>query len=162
MTISTGDRLPDVTLSKIGDTGPETVSLAELSKGKKLVIFGLPGAFTRTCSSTHVPSFIRTAEAFRAKGVDHIVCVSVNDPFVMQAWDEATGASKAGVELLADGNAAFTKAAGLDFTVAPLGFIDRCKRFSAFVEDGVVKVFNIEKVNSTCDLSAGETLLAQI
>ena len=162
MPISIGDPLPDVSFSKICNGALETISVEKLAKGKKLVIFGLPGAFTPACSAAHVPSFIRTADAFRAKGVDHIVCVSVNDPFVMAAWDDATGASKAGVEMLADGNAAFTKAAGLEFTVASTGLMDRCKRFSAFVEDGVVKVFNLETGKGTCELSGGEALLDQI
>jgi glutaredoxin/glutathione-dependent peroxiredoxin len=162
MTISTGDNLPGAALVRIGDSGPETVQLSDLAKGNKIVLFGLPGAFTRTCSATHLPSFIRTADAFRAKGVTHLICLSVNDPFVMKAWDDSQGASAAGVEMLADGAAEFTKAAGLEFTAAPLGFIDRCKRFSAYVEDGVVKVLNMENAAGTCELTAGETLLEQI
>ncbi len=162
MTISVGDKLPDATLGFIGETGPETVSLSSLSAGQSLVIFGLPGAFTRTCSATHLPSFIRSSEAFRTKGVDHIVCLSVNDPFVMKAWDEATGASIAGIKMLADGDSTFTRAAGLEFSAPALGFINRCKRFSAHVEDGRIKVLNFETQAGVCDLTAGETLLAQI
>ncbi len=162
MTLSTGDQLPDATLSRIGDAGPEQVSISGLARGKRLVLFGLPGAFTRTCSATHLPSFIRTAAAFRAKGIDHVVCISVNDPFVMKAWDEAMGASGAGIDMLADADAGFTKAAGFDFTIPALGFIDRCKRFSAYAEDGVVKVLNFETEAGVCNLTAGETLLARI
>ncbi len=162
MTIAVGDTLPDGTLVRIGENGPETVSLADLSAGKKLVLFGLPGAFTRTCSSAHLPGFVRNADAFRAKGVDHIVCMSVNDPFVMQAWDDVQGAAKAGVELLADGDSSVTKALDLAFSAPALGFIDRCKRFSAYIEDGTIKVLNFETEAGTCDLTAAESLLAQI
>lgn len=162
MTLSTGDHLPDATLSRIGEGGPEQVTIRELSGGKKLVLFGLPGAFTRTCSAAHLPSFIRTAQVFRDKGVDHVVCISVNDPFVMKAWDDAMGASIAGIDMLADGDSSFTKAAGFEFTMPAFGFIDRCKRFSAYAEDGVVKVLNFETKAGTCDLTAGETLLSQI
>jgi cytochrome c peroxidase len=162
MTISVGDQLPDANLGKIGEAGPEMVSLSERTKDKNIVIFGLPGAFTRTCSAAHLPSFMRTTNAFKAKGVDHVICLSVNDPFVMKAWDDAAGASAAGVEMLADGSAEFTKAAGLDFTVPALGFINRCKRFSAYVENGEIKVLNFETATGTCNITAGETLLEQI
>jgi len=162
MTIATGDRMPEGTLVRMTGDGPETVQLADLHAGKKLVLFGLPGAFTRTCSAAHLPGFIRNAEAFRAKGVDHIVCMSVNDPFVMQAWDDAQGAAAAGVELFTDGDSSVTKALGLAFSAPALGFIDRCKRFSAYIEDGTVKVLNFETESGTCDLTAAETLLAQI
>jgi len=162
MTISVGDRLPEATLTRFGSKGPEAVKVSELTTGKKVALFGLPGAFTRTCSAAHLPSFIRTAEQFRAKGIDHVVCISVNDPFVMKAWDDAQGASAAGVELLADGVAELTKAMGLAFSAPAIGFVDRCKRFSAYVEDGVVKSLNYETAAGVCDLTAGETLLNQI
>jgi peroxiredoxin len=160
--ITVGDTLPEATLTRVGEKGPEPVKVSDLTTGKKLAVFGLPGAFTRTCSAAHLPSFIRTAEQFRAKGVDHIVCVSVNDPFVMKAWDDQHGAAAAGVELLADGMAELTKAMGLEFSAPAIGFVDRCKRFSAYVEDGVVKSLNLETEAGACDLTAGETLLEQI
>jgi len=162
MTISVGDRLPQVDFSKFDENGVETVSLESLSKGKKLVLFGLPGAYTRTCSATHLPSFIRTQAQFREKGVDNIVCVSVNDPFVMNAWAVSSGALDAGIIMLADADASFTKAAGLAFSNVPLGFIDRCKRFAAYVVDGEIKVMNLEEQPGVCDTSSGETLLEQI
>lgn len=162
MTIEVGSNLPEASLSRVGEKGPEVVSLSSLTKGKKTVIFGLPGAFTRTCSATHLPSFIRTADAFRAKGVDHIICISVNDLFVMKAWDINAGASAAGVELLADQDASLTKALGLNFSTPQIGFFDRCKRFSAYVEDNKVKVLHFETKAGVCDLTAGETLLAEI
>ena len=102
MAISEGDRLPDATLVRMGDKGPEAVQVADLTKGRKVVIFAVPGAYTPTCHSAHVPSFIRTKDGFAGKGVDEIVCVSVNDPFVMKAWGESTGASGAGITMLGD------------------------------------------------------------
>jgi len=162
MTISVGEFLPDAALSIIGDAGPELASLSDYTNDKKVVLFGLPGAFTRTCSAAHLPSFIRTAEAFRAKGIDHVICLSVNDPYVMKAWGEESGATDAGIEMLADQSAEFTKAVGLDFTVPAVGFYDRCKRFSAYVVNGEVKVLNLETKAGTCDFTAGETLLEQV
>lgn len=162
MTLSKGDQLPDATLGKLGAEGPEMVSVASLTKGKKVVLFGLPGAFTGTCTTAHLPSFMRTADKFRAKGVDHMVCLSVNDVFVMKAWADATGAEKAGIEMLCDGMAEFTKAAGMDFTAPPVGLVNRCKRFSAYVVDGKVEILNVEDDNGVCEISAGETLLEQI
>ncbi|MBZ0128638.1 MAG: peroxiredoxin [Rhodobacteraceae bacterium] len=162
MTIKVGDTLPDATFTQFGDKGITPVSLGDLAKGKKLVLFGLPGAFTGTCSARHLPSFMNTAEAFRAKGVDHIVCVSVNDPFVMNAWDKASGASGAGVQLVADGDGSFARAIGMAFSNPKIGFLDRCKRFAAYAEDGVIKVWNPEPEGGACEISAGETLLEQI
>ena len=162
MTISVGDTLPDATLIKLGDKGPEPVSLQDLAKGRKLVLFAVPGAFTPTCHSAHVPSFIRTKDQFAAKGVDEIVCVSVNDPFVMKAWGEATGATSAGVTMLADADSGFTKAMGLAFSAAPAGLMDRSKRYALYAEDGVVKQLHLEESPGTCDISGGEALLAAI
>lgn len=161
MTIETGSRLPEATLLKMGDSGAEGVSLAAKLQGRKVVIFGLPGAYTGTCSTAHDPSFIRTAKGFADKGVDEIICISVNDPFVMQAWGEATGATAAGISMLGDADASFTKAIGMEFDVPPLGFFARSKRYSALVEDGVVTKFYPE-VGPGCEISAGEYLLAQI
>ena len=145
----------------MGDAGAETVKLSDKLKGRKVVIFGLPGAYTGTCSTAHVPSFIRTAKGFAEKGVDEIICISVNDPFVMKAWGEATGATAAGITMLADADASFSKAIGMTFDVPHLGFFDRSKRYSALVEDGVVTRFNPEP-GAGCEISAGEHLLAQL
>ena len=161
MTIAEGAKLPDATLLRMGDNGAETVKLSDKLKGRKVVIFGLPGAYTGTCSTAHVPSFIRTAKAFADKGVDEIICISVNDPFVMKAWGEATGAAAAGITLLGDADASFTKAIGQTFDVPHLGFFNRSKRYSALVEDGVVTKFNPE-TGTGCEISAGEYLLAQL
>jgi peroxiredoxin len=161
MTIAEGMSLPDATLLQMGDNGPEGVSLAAKLKGRKVVIFGLPGAYTGTCSTAHVPSFIRTATKFADKGVDEIICVSVNDPHVMKAWGEATGATAAGITMLGDADSSFTKAIGMDFDAPGAGFHARSKRYSLLAEDGVVKIFNPE-VGRGCEISAGEHLLTQL
>jgi len=161
MTIEVGAKLPEATLLRMGETGAEPVSLAERLKGRKVVIFGLPGAFTGTCSTAHVPSFIRTATGFAEKGVDEIICISVNDPFVMQAWGAASGAAAAGLTMLGDADASFTRAIGMTFDLPALGLHARSRRYSALVEDGVVTRFNPEP-GPGCAISAGEYLLAQI
>lgn len=160
--IQVGDRLPDATLLQIGANGPEGVALGDRVKGRKVILFGLPGAFTGTCTSAHVPSFIRTRDAFAEKGVDEIICVSVNDPFVMKAWGESTGATKAGITLLADAEAAFTLAAGMAFSAPPVGFVNRSKRYALYAEDGVVKVLHAEESPGVCDTSGGEAMLRAI
>lgn len=159
MTISVGDKLPTGTLTKLGANGPETVDVEGLTKGRKVVFFGLPGAFTSTCSAAHLPSFIRTAEAFRAKGVDEIICMSVNDPWVMDAWDKSAGASKAGITMLTDPAGDLTLAMGLDFSVPAVGFVNRTRRFAAVIDDGVVTLLNEETERGVCNFTAGETLL---
>ena len=161
MTIETGAKLPEATLLRMGDAGPEAVRLADTLKGRKVEIFGLPGAYTGTCSTAHVPSFIRTAGKFADKGVDEIICISVNDPFVMKAWGEETGATAAGITMLGDADASFTKAIGMAFDVPPLGFFARSKRYSLLAEDGVVTLFNPE-TGAGCEISAGEHLLSQL
>lgn len=160
MTITQGDNLPEATLIRLGDNGPEEVALSSLTKGRKIVLFAVPGAFTPTCHSAHVPSFIRTKDALTAKGVDEIVCVSVNDPFVLKAWGEATGADKAGLSMLSDGTGAFTKSIGMDFDAPPVGLMGRSKRYAMLVEDGAVTLLHAEESPGTCDVSGGEALLA--
>lgn len=160
MTISVGDKLPDATLTRIQDNGPEQVSTGEKVNGRKVVIFAVPGAFTPTCHSAHLPSFIRTREQFDAKGVDEIICLSVNDPFVMKAWGEATGAADANITMLADAQGSFTKALGLDFDAPPAGLIGRSQRYAMLVEDGTVSLLHVEESPGTCEASAGEGLLA--
>lgn len=161
MKLKVGDTLPDAQMSVMGDDGPARVSLSEKLAGKKAVVFALPGAFTGTCSTSHVPSFIRVMDQLKEKGVDGVYCVSVNDPFVMQAWGENTGAAAAGIEMLGDADASFTKAVGAEFTLEPFGLVDRSNRYAALVEDGVVKVLNIDEPG-VCDLSTGERFLEAI
>ena len=162
MTISVGDRLPEATLHRMGKDDPEAVSLGGKLKGRKVVIFGLPGAFTRTCSSAHVPSFIRTKAKFDAKGVDEIICISVNDAYVMQAWGESTGSAAAGITNLGDPNSEFTKAVGMNYSNQRSGFNDRSRRYAMYVVDGVVKVLHSGDSPGTCDRSGGEEMLAAI
>ncbi|VDC21257.1 peroxiredoxin [Pseudogemmobacter humi] len=160
--ITVGAQLPAAKLLQVGASGPEAVELGEKLKGRKVVIFGLPGAYTGTCSNAHVPSFIRTAGAFREKGVAEIICVSVNDPFVMAAWADSTGAKAAGLTFLADADGGFTKAIGLAFDVPPAGLFGRSKRYALLAEDGVVKVLHLEASPGQCDISGGEALLAEV
>ena len=162
MTISVGQPLPDATLIRMGEAGAEAVSVRDKAKGRKVVIFAVPGAFTPTCHSAHMPSFIRTHAKFKDKGVDEVICVSVNDPFVMKAWGEATGANDAGISMMADPESSFTKAMGLAFDAPPVGLIARSKRYALYAEDGVVKVLHLEESPGTCEISGGEALLAAI
>ncbi|MGR3485559.1 MAG: peroxiredoxin [Paracoccaceae bacterium] len=159
MTISEGDTLPDATLMRVGADGPEAVALSSLTAGRKVAIFGVPGAYTGTCTTAHVPSFLRTRSQFTDKGVDAVICVAVNDPFVMDAWATSTGAAKGGIEMLADPAAELTKALGLDFTAPPAGLYDRSKRYAMLVEDGRVTALNVEDNPGVCDTSGGEALL---
>tara|TARA_R110000787_G_scaffold65341_2_gene147099 strand:- start:27876 stop:28316 length:441 start_codon:yes stop_codon:yes gene_type:complete len=143
----------------MGEDGPTAVQMSDKLKDRKVVVFAVPGAFTPTCHSAHVPSFVRNKDKFDAKGVDEIICISCNDPFVMQAWGEATGANAAGITMLADANSEFTKAIGMDFSAAPAGLISRSKRYAMLVEDGKVTLFQAEESPGVCDLSGGEALL---
>ena len=162
MTISQGDTLPDATLVQMGGEGPAPVKMADKVKGRKVVVFAVPGAFTPTCHSAHVPSFVRTKDQFDAKGVDEIICISVNDPFVMKAWGEATGATEAGLTLLGDAASEFTKAIGMDFDAPPAGLLARSQRYAMLVEDGKVVALNLEESPGACEISAGEGLLEVI
>ncbi|MFN0115032.1 MAG: peroxiredoxin [Paracoccaceae bacterium] len=159
MSIRVGSRLPAASFVTMGAEGPATVDFAARVAGKKVVVFGLPGAFTGPCSTIHIPSFIRTADALRAKGVDEIICIAVNDPFVLKAWGEATGAAKAGITMMGDADGAFTRALGMDFTAPAIGLYGRSNRYALVLEDGAVTVANVDKPN-TCDISKGEALLA--
>lgn len=158
MAISVGDRLPDATLAMMGANGPEQVKLSDKLKGKRVILFALPGAFTGTCSTAHIPSFIRTADAFRQKGIDEIICLSVNDPFVLKAWGEATGATRAGITHLGDADGSMTRELKQDFTAPQLGLVSRSNRYALVVDDGVITHANIDKPGE-CNISTGEVLL---
>ena len=160
MAINVGTRLPEAELMWVGAKGPEPVPLAPLLARRRVVVFGLPGAFTGTCSNKHVPSFIRTKDGFAEKGITRIICVSVNDPYVMAAWGEATGATAAGLTFLADPECRFTQSIGMRFDAPAAGLIARCTRFAAIADDGVITVLHREEKRGVCDMTSGETLLA--
>lgn len=162
MTIKVGDRLPEAILKYRDAEGPKAVALADKLAGRKVVIFGLPGAFTGTCSTSHMPSFIRTADAIRARGIDEIICIAVNDTWVMAEWARATGADKAEITLLADPEAEYSKGVGLTFSNPAAGMHDRTVRHTLVADDGVITVLQLEENHGVCDLTAGETLLEKL
>lgn len=167
MTIKVGDRLPEGKLNEFIETesegcsvGPNAFNVADLVKGKKIAIFGLPGAFTPTCSAQHVPSYLKNYDALKEKGVDEIWCLSVNDAFVMGAWgrDQKSGGK---VRMMADGSGEYTKKLGLDQDLTARGMGIRCKRFSMLVDDGKVTQFNIEAPGKY-EVSSAEHMLKQM
>ncbi|HWL74736.1 MAG TPA: peroxiredoxin [Burkholderiaceae bacterium] len=167
MTIKVGDKLPEGELQEFVDTetegcslGPNTFKVQDMTKGKKIVIFGLPGAFTPTCSAKHVPGYVQRLDALKGKGVDEVWCLSVNDAFVMGAWgrDQKTGGK---VRMMADGSAAYTKKLGLELDLAARGMGVRSQRFSMLVDDGVVKALNVEGPGKF-EVSDADTMLKQM
>ena len=160
MALNEGDKLPGGSLLEMTQDGPAAVDLAQYATGR-VAIFALPGAYTGTCTTAHVPSFIRTADQFRAKGVDRIVCVSVNDPFVMGAWAKDTGAEAAGLTFLSDADGAFTEAMGMSFDAPPAGLFGRSKRYAMLVENGTITALEVEESPGQCSISGGESLLAR-
>lgn len=154
--------LPDAVFPIIGPDGMEQLSLIEKIKGRRVVIFAVPGAFTPTCDAAHMPSFVRNADALRQKGVHEILCLSVNDPHVMRVWGEQSGAAKAGIIMLADAGAGFTQAVGMAYSTPERGMLNRSRRYAMVVDDGVVTCLHIEVSTGACDISGGEALLAAI
>jgi len=161
MTIKVGDKVPEGTLMTMSADGPAPVSSDDLFAGKKVVLFGLPGAFTPTCSARHLPGYVDNAEALKAKGVDTIACMSVNDVFVMGAWgkDQNVGDK---VTILADGSADYSKALGLELDLTARGMGVRSTRFSLLIDDGVVKAINIEENPGEATNSGAEHMLSQV
>ena len=167
MTIKVGDKLPAGKLSEYIEVesagctvGPNPFNVEDLTRGKKVAIFGLPGAFTPTCSAKHVPSYLQNIDKLKAKGVSDVICMSVNDPFVMGAWarDQKTGGK---IRMMGDGSADYTKALGLELDLNARGMGTRCQRFSMLVDNGVVKQLNVEAPGKY-EVSDAETLLRQM
>lgn len=161
MTISVGDKLPEASFKTLTDDGAKDMSVADVFAGKKVVMFGVPGAFTPTCSNNHLPGYLENYDAILAKGVDRIAVVSVNDHHVMGAWARFTG-GEGKLLYLADGNGAFTKAAGLDMDLSMGGLGVRSKRYSMIVEDGVVTTINIEDSPGKAIDSGAARILEQL
>jgi len=160
MTIKVGDRFPSVTLKYLGKEGMAEITTDDLLKGKTVALFAVPGAFTPTCSAKHLPSFTGNAEALKAKGVDQIVCLSVNDPFVMKAWADKNECGES-VFMLPDGNATLTKALGLEMDGSGYGLGTRSQRFALIAKDGVVTHLGVEKPGAF-EVSSGEAILAAL
>ena len=160
MTIQVGDRIPSATLLKATADGPEPVDTDSYFAGRKVALFSVPGAFTPTCSARHLPGFVDRAEEFKDKGVDEIACVSVNDAFVMQAWSQSAGADGK-VTMLADGNGDFAEQTGLVMDGSKFGMGKRGSRWSAIVDDGVVKELNVEEPGAF-KVSSAEFMLGQL
>jgi peroxiredoxin len=159
MTINVGDRIPDVPLAIATSDGPQPTSSGDYFQGKRVALFAVPGAFTPTCSARHLPSFVEKAGELKSKGVDEIACVSVNDPFVMAAWNRSDGSED--ITMLADGNGAFAEAIGLTMDGSKFGMGQRSQRYSMLVNDGVVEQLNVEAPGEY-RASSAETLLEQI
>lgn len=158
--IKVGDQIPSMTLTKATADGPKPVTTDEIFKGRKVVLFAVPGAFTPTCSAKHLPGFIQNAAALKGKGVDTIACMSVNDVFVMDAWGKSQQVGE-DVVMLADGNGAFAKAVGLEMDGSGFGMGSRSKRYSMIVENGVVKQLNVEGPGEF-KVSAADFMLGQL
>ena len=158
MTIQVGERIPEVALQRIRD-GVETVDTATVFESRKVVLFAVPGAFTPTCSEKHLPGFVQHFEDFRSRGID-VACLSVNDPFVMQAWGQSQDVPE-GLMMLADGNGDFTRALGLELDASAYGMGTRAKRFALYAEDGVVRQLHVEAPGEY-RVSSAEYLLSQL
>ncbi|MEM8629888.1 MAG: peroxiredoxin [Pseudomonadota bacterium] len=158
--IEVGQRMPEAALWRVGPNGPGRKPLKEYLTEKRVVLFGVPGAFTPTCDGAHLPSFIQAADAFRSKGVDHILCVAVNDAHVMFRWSEISGAEKAGIEMLADSDGALARGLGLVYNNPTAGMFGRSRRFAMLIDHCTVTEFNLDEVGqyqaSTADVLLGQ------
>ena len=160
MSIAVGDKVPDVEVKTMGAEGPQSVRTGEVLGTGKVVLFAVPGAFTPGCSKIHLPGYVQGADELKAKGVSTIACVAVNDPWVMQAWADAQGASGK-IVMLADGNGEFTKAMGLDVDLSVAGLGSRSQRYAAIIDDGVITSLDVEP-NPGVDVSKCENILAKV
>jgi peroxiredoxin len=161
MAIKVGDRLPEAKFRVMGPDGPAWKTTDEMFKGKKVVLFAVPGAFTPTCSNNHLPGFLKNADTIKAKGVDAIAVVSVNDVFVMEAWKKSAGAAGK-IEFLADGNGEFAKALDMTMDGSGGGLGLRSKRYAMLLEDGVVKTLNVEEAPGKAEASGAENMLKSL
>jgi len=161
MAIKVGDKLPEASFKFIGDDGPEEIDTSTLFDGRKVVLFAVPGAFTPTCNANHLPGYLTNLEAIKAKGVDEVAVVSVNDMWVMNEWAKASGA-RGKIRFLSDGNLEFTNAVGMEANMSAPGFGMRSKRYSMIVEDGMVTALNIEQAPGTTELSGAAAILEQL
>jgi len=160
MTIKIGDKLPDAEFTTMTGDGQQKLSTDTIFTGRKVVLFAVPGAFTPTCSMNHLPGFVQNIAAIKAKGVDTVACVAVNDVFVMDAWGKASGANGS-ILMLADGNGDFARAIGLEFDLTQAGLGKRSKRYSMIVDNGVVKALNVEDKPGV-NVSGADTILGQL
>lgn len=161
MVISVGDRLPEAKFTVLGAAGPEPKTTADVFAGRRVALFAVPGAFTPTCHEQHMPGFLAHLDTLSGKGVDQVACTAVNDVFVLDHWAKSTGADGK-VMMLADGNADFAKAIGLDIDLTGFGLGVRSKRYAMLVDDGVVKVLNIDEAPPVHDKSSAQTLCSAI
>lgn len=156
MAVQVGDKVPAANMKVMGEKGPQDLSASDVFDGKKVVLFALPGAFTPTCSAAHLPGFVANADKIKEKGVDTIVCLSVNDAFVMSAWGQAQNAEE--LVMAADGNGEFTKAMGLEMDGSAFGLGTRSQRYSMIVENGVITALNVES-GATFEVSSAEKIM---
>lgn len=161
MAIKVGDKLPDTTFMTMTAEGPKPMTTADVFGGKKVALFAVPGAFTPTCSKTHMPGFVNRVAELKAKGFDTVACTAVNDAFVMAAWSKDTGADGK-ILMLADGSAEFAKKIGLELDISARGLGVRSKRYAMAVDNGVVKVLNIEDAPGGVDKSSAETMCSMV
>ena len=162
MKLSINDKLPNSSFSLIGPTGINRVNLLDLSAGKKIIILGMPGAFTATCTNEHLPNFVNNANHLFEKGINEILCIVVNDVYVAKAWDDAMGASKVGIKILADVNSEFTKTVGLAFSAPEVGLFNRMQRVLIVAENSIVTDIKLETKRGVCDSTSSDSALSII
>jgi len=162
MKIKENDNLPNSEIFVLQDGEPVKKNIEDFFKDKKVVIFGLPGAYTSVCSAKHLPGYIKMHDQYKEKGIDHIICISVNDPFVMSKWGETTGASSAGIRMLADPASDFTKSIGTEFTVPPIGFFNRSKRCAFIVENQTIVYAYLDDASGVVTGSSAEAVLLKL
>ena len=162
MSISVGEKIPEANLMVIGENGPEYISLLKEISGTNAVIFGVPGAFTPTCNNSHLPSFVNNLPALKEKGVKKVICISVNDPFVLRAWEKSMKIDRDSIMLLGDPRGEFIAKIGMEFSAEGAGLLNRSKRFTILSVNGVVKTVEVESNPGVCDTTSAETLMSKL